>query len=725
MTPHELVRRSSGRSLAARPSTDPISEAITPYRQHREATLRADRESEDPLCRETYPRVLDSSKRVSVQKVFRNFNEYLAKKEAVTVMGRIRSRRIAGKNLIFLDLVNDFQRIQVMINKKCISKYVTKSAHRFSMIRQLIQVGDHIAVTGMATRTDTGHPSIEASQLPELLAPSLHQIPEKLMDSTRRTRERHVDMLVNRNVSDVLRLRAEITRHMRDHFHSRRFLEMQTPILAEDAEGAIARPFTTTSFTSRSKRNLALRIAPELWLKRLVVGGFDKVFEIGPAFRNEGMDATHNPEFTMCEFYSAYTNLRDLITETEELMCSLARHCQMAISKELVSLPPIDLARFARPFKQIEFVPALEEAMGMRLPKLSAEGALVEMMVLLRLAQIKLPDGEPKTLPKLLDQLGSMFLEPQSLEQPLFIVNHPSCMAPLAKSFLCPKTYQLVSARAELYVGGRELANMYEEENNPFEQRRKLALHRSLVSKPNGQIGTAVKPNDEPGPRPPVIRDLVARDKDFEESPEERRQRKEGRSSLLDDLGSVRPSRDDWVTTPLDKSYIEALEYGLPPTGGWGCGLERLVMLFSGAQRIGSCLSFGTLRNVLGISSPAEVDVPAKREASVTEASVTEASRRVASRERRAAKRNRSAVRGEGSGSSRRKGLPTLEGGSSATPQQEDWISEAADFRPPGGSTAVRGEGPKTARRKDLGASNRESSQAIEDLDPTVWKVDK
>ncbi|KJZ71527.1 hypothetical protein HIM_09065 [Hirsutella minnesotensis 3608] len=540
-------------------------EHVSSFKQHRLKEFREDQESQDPLYPDLYPRLESSEERQTTSEFLKGFKDGVPE-ENVILTGRVRSKRVAGKALVFLDIVNEFQRVQVMLNKKkCISgKH--KSAMKFALFRNLIEVGDHISVTGTATRTDAGEPTLEATELPELLAPAMEQIPDQLTDAKTRMQERHVDMLVNPQVLHTLRLRAEITKFMRDHFHSKRFLEFQTPILAENAGGAVARPFVTKATEFRN-RDLALRIAPELWLKRLVVGGVDRVFEIGPAFRNEGVDATHNPEFTMCEFYSAYTNLPDLIRETEELLCGLAKHCQEAISTQLTALPPIDLSRFARPFKQVEFVPALEAAMGIRFPKLSAEGALAELLVQLKLAGIHVPGETPSSLPKLLDRLAAMYLEPQSFTEPVFIVNHPACMSPLAKSFLCPKTYQLVSARAELFVGGRELANMYEEENSPDEQRRKLLAHRSLVNKDDGGIGFDAQP---------------------EQSSED----------------AERPAEEDeWAANPLDQSYVKALEYGLPPTGGWGCGVERLVMLFSGANRISDCLSFGTLRNVVGLSA--------------------------------------------------------------------------------------------------------------------------
>ncbi|KAJ6442943.1 lysyl-tRNA synthetase [Purpureocillium lavendulum] len=547
-----LSTKPDGRSkLSAFASEQETRESASPFKQHRQKELREDQESEDPLYPDPYPRLESLPARKSVPEFLEDFHEGVAY-ENVTLTGRVRSKRVVGKSLIFLDIVNEFQKVQVMINK-------------------------NKSVTGIATRTNSGEPTLEARQLPELLSPSMEQIPEKLTDARTRMHERHVDMLVNREVVDVLRLRAEITKHMRDHFHSRRFLEFQTPILAENAGGAVARPFVTKATEFRNK-DLALRIAPELWLKRLVVGGVDKVFEIGPAFRNEGVDATHNPEFTMCEFYSAYTNLSDLINETEELMYSLAKHCQDLISSQLTSLPPIDLSRFGRPFKQVEFIPALEEAIGIRFPKLTAEGAFPELLAVLKLAGIRIPGEVPTSLPKLLDRLAAVYIEPMSFNEPVFITNHPVCMSPLAKGFLCPKTYQLVSARAELFVGGRELANMYEEENDPEEQKRKLNAHRSLVNKPDGEVGFENAAAAEETSAP----------------------------SLAEEA-----EMDEWETSPLDQSYVKALDFALPPTGGWGCGVERLVMLFSGANRISDCLSFGTLRNVVGLSAD-DKETPSK-----------------------------------------------------------------------------------------------------------------
>jgi lysyl-tRNA synthetase class 2 len=368
-----------------------------------------------------------------------------------------------------------------------------------------------------------------------------------LADEDTKIQNRHIDMLVNPETTQVLLLRSHLIRYMRDFFDERHFLEFQTPILAGNAGGAVARPFITHA-TEFPEKELAFRIAPELWLKRLVVGGVDRVFEIGSAFRNEGIDLTHNPEFTTCEFYCAYATLPELIDQTEDLLCGLAEHCHGLISSKLTSLAAVDVAKYSRPFKQVEFIPSLEKALGFRLPDLESSSGLAELLALLDKHNVPYASEQGASLPHLLDKLAAAYLEPFSAEVPIFITHHPACMSPLSKSFVCPVTGQLVSARAELFVGGRELANMYEEENDPFAQRRKF----------------------------------------------------------LDQSHHRDPSEDETaekVNPAIDESYIQALESGLPPTGGWGCGIERLVMLFSGARRISDCLSFGTLRNVVALST--------------------------------------------------------------------------------------------------------------------------
>ncbi|KAB5578598.1 hypothetical protein GE09DRAFT_1199769 [Coniochaeta sp. 2T2.1] len=497
-----------------------------------------------------YPRIQKSTAMPMRIPIFREKYRDVSKEnpgeEEVVLHGRIQSVRRASSKLVFLDVTGEFEHVQAMCNFRKIEP-TGVDIDAFKDISRLLRRGDLISTTGKAIRTQTGELSLDVTQLPQLLSPSLVPLPFKLEEEDAKIQNRHIDMLVNRETADVLRLRAYIMKYMRDWFHDQGFLEFQTPILCGNAGGAIARPFTTTS-PYIGGEELALRIAPELWLKRLVIGGVEKVFEMGPSFRNEGIDLSHNPEFTMCEYYNAYASLADLISQTEELISGLAEHCHGLISTKLTSLPNSQLLNLTKtPFKQLEFIPSLESALGFTLPDLASPTAQADLISLLEShhpdVASDISSSRPTTLPKLLDKLASIHLEPHSLSGPLFITHHPACMSPLSKSFMCPTTNQLVSARTELFVAGFELANMYEEENDPFAQRRKFVEQAS------------------------------------------------------------RHGTDGEEVAVVDESYVQALESGLPPTGGWGCGIDRLVMLFGGARRISDTLSFGNLRNVVGLSA--------------------------------------------------------------------------------------------------------------------------
>ncbi|KAK3393844.1 hypothetical protein B0H63DRAFT_387501 [Podospora didyma] len=487
-----------------------------------------------------YPRINNDGVPMQIP-VFREKYKHVEQgtfgEEEVTLRGRIQSVRRASSKLVFLVIKSEFEHVQGLCNFRKLEA-AGATLDSFKELSRLLTRGDIVSVTGRATRTPTGELTIEATCMPQLLSPSLVPLPVLLADEDTRIQQRHIDMLVNRKTIDTLRMRSYIIKYIRDFLHERGFLEFQTPILAENAGGAVARPFVVPS-PGLVAKDLAMRIAPELWLKRLVVGGVDKVFELGPAFRNEGIDQTHNPEFYTCEFYNAYASLNDLIALTEDLIRGAAHHCQNLIATKLSSLDAIDVAPYQRPFKQMEFIPSLESALGFTFPDLAANGALDELVSSLEAKGIATESPRP-SLPKLLDDLASNYIEPHSVEAPLFITNHPVCMSPLSKSFVCPKTGQTVSARTELFIGGKELANMYEEENDPFAQRQKFV-----------------------------------------------------------DQAQHKDEADVFV----DESYVRALESGLPPTGGWGCGIERLVMLFSGSRRISDCLSFGNLRNVVGVST--------------------------------------------------------------------------------------------------------------------------
>lgn len=486
----------------------------------------------------SYPRIAtpQGSKQLSVGEFRSSYASLeLADDDPVLLQGRILRIRKMSSKLVFVDIVQNFSRVQVMFT---VGDMPEVPLDQFKETFKTLLRGDCISVSGRAHVTTAGELTLRTDSLPQLLSPSLAPLPTRLVNEKTTALNRHLDLLVHAKSSNILRFRSQVLAWLRAFFLEHEFLEVQTPILAAYAGGATARPFLTAA-TEFHELPLAMRVAPELWLKRLVVGGFDKVYEIGPAFRNEGLDGTHNPEFTMCEFYAAYANLAKLMDLTTGFIRGLARDTHAV--KEKYTLNPPDLEYFEKEFAVVDFIPSLEAALKFKLPDLSQPNALEELTSLLA-THLDYSVSHEVTLPKLLDSLAGDFLEGKSTERPLYITHHPACMSPLAKSFQCPETGQLVSARAELFVQGRELANMYEEENDPFEQRRKFEVQ--VATNKNG-------------------------------------------SEAADGQAVV------------DDKYIEALEHGLPPTGGWGCGIERLIMLLSGADRIRDTLSFGNLRNVV------------------------------------------------------------------------------------------------------------------------------
>lgn len=383
-------------------------------------------------------------------------------------------------------------------------------------------------------------------------------------------------MLANHETTQVLLRRYQIMREMRNFLNHGGFVEVQTPILSTAAGGAVARPFATSA-TEFADKQLSLRIAPELWLKRLILGGMDRIFEIGPCFRNEGqsvlnatlrasdtiagLDKFHNPEFTTCEFYNAYATLQDLLKITEMMLYTIVNNVQALSAKNpgdpnrlpRSKMPPlaVDADFFKGPYPRIDFISALNEALGRKLPALGVESATRELVEIFQEKNIPLP--AQLTLPRLLDKLSATYLEPQC-DKPTWIINHPECLSPLSKSFFhtSPSVDQPVAARAELFVRGHEIVNCYEEENSPFEQRRKFMMQQQHAK--------------------------------------------------ADGSGTADPE-----AMKVDEEYLRALEWGLPPTGGWGCGIDRLVMLIIGKQRIGDVLAFGNLRSVTRIPGPREM----------------------------------------------------------------------------------------------------------------------
>ncbi|KAJ9668382.1 mitochondrial lysine-tRNA synthetase [Coniosporium apollinis] len=487
-----------------------------------------------------YPRMTTpkGSTRKSPSKFIKEF-EGLDKEETL----RDVTVSVSGSKLVFFDVSYDGETIQAMCNFRVLSE-AGVSREGFQQFKQILRRGDSVSVTGYPTRTSSGELTVLATELPQILSPLIQQIPETLTDPETRALHPHIDTLVNQKSRDIIALKHGVKRHIERFLENDGFVGVNTPLLEARAGGAIARPFETRA-TEFPNTPISLRIAPELYLKRLVVGKFDKVYEMGPAFRNEGIDATHNPEFTICEFYETFATLEDLIQKTETLFRELDSYVRTLKPTKLNSLDQLEDIDFASPFARLPFIPTIESTINRQLPDLRPPSATTELKTIFSDLDIPLP--ATPTLPRLLDALAARYIEPLCT-QPTFITHHPEILSPLSKSFLDPSTNQHVAARVELFIHGREYVNAYEEENSPFEQRRKFeeqARWREL----DGEVA-----------------------------------------------GGVAGGR-----AGIDEGYLEALEFGLPPTGGWGCGIDRLVMLFAGVNRIADVLPFGTLRNVVAL----------------------------------------------------------------------------------------------------------------------------
>ena len=471
-----------------------------------------------------------------------DFSSFLDGKypQTIQIEGKVKAIRRAGKAMFFLDVIQDDAKVQVCASNKLL-KDVTKD--EFSRIHSFIRKGDHITCVGHPSTTNVGELTLKATKPITVSSPCLNSvtIPDKLIDRKLINKNRVMNYIVDPELRQRIKVKGAITKAIRDFLHNDGFLEVQTPILAGNGTGANAEPFQT-KLKAISDEKLLLRVAPELWLKKLVIGGFDKVFEIGSNFRNEGIDSTHNPEFLTCEFYRSFTSLPELMKMTEDMFSFI--HSQL-LNHETSSTFLRERLRKLSSFQEgnfpkFEFIPTIESRTGHQMPVNFTTEALLEYY---KKIGVKLPEN--KSPASLLDNLSAIYLESLSVDKPdvpIFIYNQPSVMSPLAKStgvVYGDHCYD-ISLRFELFINGREYVNSYEEENSPFEQAEKFKLQQACK-------------------------------KDF------------------NDMESLIP---DW-------NYVKQMEYGLPPTGGWGCGIDRLSMLFSDSNRIEDVLTFGTLRDVV------------------------------------------------------------------------------------------------------------------------------
>ena len=304
----------------------------------------------------------------------------------------------------------------------------------------------------------------------KLLAPCLRNLPAtNYENSNKRFKKRYLDFMINLRARDIIITRAKIIRYIRRFLEERSFLEVETPILGLKTGGANARPFYT--WHNDLEQKLSMRIAPELCLKQLIIGGLDRVFEIGKLFRNEGVDQTHNPEFTSCELYQAYADYDDLIRLTEELLSGLVSHLHHSPRHQSESLD------FSSPFNQIEFIPSLQSACNTIFPPPDQLASEDSVKFLKSVCQKNHVDTEGVvTAPRILDKLMGKMVEPE-LIQPTFLLHHPPIMSPLAKEHRnCPG----LAERFELFIAGKEVANAYTELNDPELQRRALEAQLGL-----------------------------------------------------------------------------------------------------------------------------------------------------------------------------------------------------------------------------------------------------
>ena len=434
----------------------------------------------------------------------------------VTVAGRIMAKRIMGK-ASFCHIQDSEGKIQSYVS---INELGEESYKAFKED----DIGDIIGITGFVFKTKTGEISIHAKEV-TLLTKSLRPLPEKfhgLKDTDLRYRQRYVDLIVNPDVKDTFIKRTQIIKEMRRILDEKSFLEVETPILNTIAGGASARPFITHH--NSLDIDMYLRIATELYLKRLIVGGFDRVYEIGRIFRNEGMDLKHNPEFTSVELYQAYANLEDMMNLTEELVSKIAERV-LGTTKITYQGTEIDLTPG---WRRVTMIDAIKEVTGVDFHAIKTDEEAMEAA-----KKAGVPVDPIKTTRG--DIIAQFFDEKveETLIQPTFIYEYPIENSPLAKKM---ENDEKMTQRFELFIGGREYANAFSELNDPIDQ--------------------------------------------YERFLNQVKQREAG-----DDEANM-----------MDTDFVTALEYGMPPTGGMGMGVDRLVMLLTDEASIRDVLLFPTMK---------------------------------------------------------------------------------------------------------------------------------
>ncbi|TID26299.1 lysyl-tRNA synthetase [Venturia nashicola] len=456
-------------------------------------------------------------------------------KDEIRLGARIITMRASSSKLRFYDVKSEGHTFQVM----CQANNAT-DPEKFVEVHDTLQRGDIIGIVGYPGRTapkgrDVGELSIFAREV-ILLTPCLHLLPTAhygFKDQEQRHRQKFLDLIMNDRTRDTFITRSKIIKYIRKFLDDRDFLEVQTPMMNKIAGGATAKPFKT--FHNELGMDLFMRIAPELYLKMLTVGGLNRVYEIGRQFRNEGIDLTHNPEFTTCEFYWAFADMYDVLEVTEDMVSGLVKQVTGSYKTTYNTQSGEKFeVNWEKPWRRVEMIPALEEATGEKFPpgdQLHTDETNKFLRAILTKMKVDCPP--PLTNARMIDKLVGEFIE-ETCISPTFIIGHPQMMSPLAKYHRSKKG---LCERFEAFVCKKEICNAYTELNDPFDQRLR-----------------------------------------FEE---QARQKDQG-----DDEAQL-----------IDETFCQSLEFGLPPTGGWGLGIDRLVMFLTDHYSIKEVITFPFMKD--------------------------------------------------------------------------------------------------------------------------------